>query len=163
MNRARPAIVTILRELAFDAGSPFIVALNMLHTITWVVILCNAMEVCMSKIGNYVLECEERGEMFFNEESLTYEFRNQTECGHESSSTGRNAAVYTVGRDVLVGRLRHTRHRRQLSKQVKRSKKFLQTLARPANRRRARVLHRQARRGRGYFCARLLQKGAEAR
>ena len=117
----------------------------------------------MSKIGNYVLECEERGEMFFNEESLTYEFSNQTERGHEGASTGRVVADDTVGRDVLEGRLRHTRHRRQLSKQAKRRSKFVQAMARSANKRRARVLHRQARRERQSFRAGLLQKGASAR
>ena len=118
----------------------------------------------MSKIGNYVLEREEQGEMFFNEESLTYEFRNTKEREHEGTAAGRVAADDTLGRDVLVGRLRHTRHRRQLPKQAKRRSQFVQAMARSAVRRgRAGVLHRQTRRGRGYFRAGLLQKRASAR
>jgi hypothetical protein len=38
-------MVTSLRELAFDAGSPYIVASNMLHIMHIFVILCNKKEV----------------------------------------------------------------------------------------------------------------------
>jgi len=118
----------------------------------------------MSKIGNYVLESEEQGEMFFNEESLTYEFRNTKEREHEGASARRIATDDTVGRDVLEGRIRHTRLAGKLYKQTKRSAKLVQAMARSAVRRgRAGVLHRQTRRGRGYFRPGLLQKGAGAR
>lgn len=118
----------------------------------------------MSKIGSYVLEREELGEMLFDEESLTYEFRNQKEREHEGAPAGNVAAQDTVGRDVLEGRIRHPRLAGKLYKQTKRSTKLVQALARSSvGRGRAGVLYRQTRRRRGYFRAGLLQKGAGAR
>ena len=113
----------------------------------------------MSKIGNLILELEERGDMFFCEERRTYEFRNRTERRHEGETQWRTTANNTLGQHVFEGCGRHYRRGRRTVAAIIRRAKRLQKVARPSNKSRSeRVSHRQARQGWGHRGASLLQE-----
>tara|TARA_R100000353_G_scaffold9360_4_gene10657 strand:+ start:28 stop:522 length:495 start_codon:yes stop_codon:yes gene_type:complete len=162
MNRARPPNVTNLRELAFDAGSPYIVVSNMLHTVPCVAILGKAKEeISMGAVKQGVIEREQRGEISFNEEKKRYELGDKKERGHESSPDGGVASDDTVGRHVCEGRIRHSGVGVWISEQVECGSQLLPALAGSATGRdRQRVFHWQARGRQRLLCEGLLQAWA---
>ena len=117
----------------------------------------------MSKIGNFVIDQEDRGFAVYNERDRSYDFRNQKERGHGAARTKGVNPNHTVGSNVLQRRIRHPRNRGLFKTEVRRNPISLQTISRKGGESAAkRVLYRQAIRRSRIGRARILQKRPDA-
>ena len=116
----------------------------------------------MSKIGDFVIDQEDRGVAVYNERDRSYDFRNQKECGRGAAGTKGVNPNHTVGSNVLQRRIRHPRNRGLFKTEVRRNPISLQTISRKGGESAAkRVLYRQTIRRSRIGRARILQKGAK--
>ena len=118
----------------------------------------------MSKIGQYILEQEEAGNCFFDEDTSCYGFTNQIECHDERQESWGIHPYDTLGRDVLQRRFRYPRPARRDEKKARRSAKRTQKMVQKKSRYGQRVLHRSALRKQRqrYVRQSVLQRGANS-
>ena len=117
----------------------------------------------MSKIGDFVIDQEDRGFAVYNERDRSYDFTNQKERGHGVARTKRVNPNHTVGSDVLQRRIRHPRNRGLYQTEVRRHSIRLQTVSNQSGKSATkRILYRQAIRRSSTGRAYLLQEGASS-